>query len=186
LYSYDLITSDRDKHLSLPNSLVYNSAKGANGKIYFTDISESSDYTEVYSYDLETEELTVFASIENWLNSQPFYVDKSNNLWLGPAGYISPSGDLTRLYPEEYREEVLRSFGRSSYHTSARIFLENANGYIWFGKNRMIDNGVAWYDPISKDSCWFTDYFGNVIIDNTGTLWFEIDGSLYSNSNILK
>jgi len=178
LYKYMLNTHELERSFSLPISLVHNSAIGSNGDIYFTNSDEDNQRMNIYRLSPEVSDIVIFTEIDRWQNRHPLFVDRGSNLWLGPALVIAPDRSISILYPEGYQEEVVRSVG-SSYHGSPVIITESSNGLIWLRKNRMIDNGIAWYDPVTGNSCWFTDYFGNVVEDDSGNIWFEIDGGLF-------
>ena len=63
--------------------------------------------------------------------------------------------------------------------------MESTDGRIWFHIARSdewktIRSGTAWFDPVTREGCWFTSEAGPLAEDPAGNLWLLIDGVLYS------
>lgn len=183
LFSYDSSTSQIERHISIPDYRIASPLLGFDGNIYYIKehgLSETYRNNIIFMYDPEENIVSKLDSPDElWPHAFSMIFDHADNLWLSSVGWRGSDGEWHLLYPEPI--EYFKSRGRpdSFLWANAEIILESSNNYIWFSKNRDVDKGLAWYDPTTGNSCWFTNIDTNIIEDSHGIMWVVADRSLY-------
>jgi hypothetical protein len=70
------------------------------------------------------------------------------------------------------------------YYSPPDPFLESSDGRVWFRIDRSGDwhtlrSGIAWFNPATREGCWFTNEGTQIQEDPQQNLWMVINDTLY-------
>jgi hypothetical protein len=139
----------------------------------------------VFQYTISTDEIKrVDLPHEKFFSVR--LIDGAGNLWLNDAyAWRTPEGDWQTFHPAPYKYwwyQEIRQYWR--YYSPPDPFLESFDGRIWFRIDRSNDGknlrtGIAWFDPNTKEGCWFTSESARILEDLQHNLWMVVNGELY-------
>lgn len=179
-----LINEEMLKRADIPEFKVWQSLLAPDGNIYFKTLDDKSEEgIKIYQYSPQTDEIIIFTILkDSWPKNGDIFMDSSNRLWFGAVGYLTEDGTwhLLQTNVDEYFENRKGQF--FFLWDSAEAFMESSNGYIWFWKYRVIDNGMAWYNPQAGEGCAFTNMVNPspvLIEDAYKNIWLSFNNKLF-------
>ena len=180
LYRYDPNSGETMKKADIPDEILYFFNYCKDGNIYYFS------YTDIFNPEIkmnkfspESDQSTLFATIESGSIGVGMVMDHMNRIWLGTLSMVDVNGNQTILHPDYEKDMEMRSRPEGEYWTTPRVHLETSNGNLWFTKSRYVDKGTAWYNPETDEGCWFTTFTGIVYEDKNHQLWFLAGDRLY-------
>lgn len=182
IYSYDLDKKIIVSHAEIIDLDVSAATLAPNGTIYFKRefIQAAIQEDEIFQFNPKTGKITsIEIPDEPWPSISFMKADQHGRLWLNAVGWREQDGTwhLMHQNTEDYFENIYT--GQGYRWGSPEIILESSNGYLWFKKPTAPNNGTAWFDPVTGDSCWFTNVDAYVVEDADQNLWLVADGKLY-------
>ena len=183
IYSYNPITQESKKHITLPDIDMSHLAEAAfspDGNIYYLSF-EPNVFTNnniwLYRFELATETVERIAiKLEPWPLTSTIFADHSGRLWFGAVGWLEPD----RTWYQMLRSSIFITnvvwSGMEHRWKSPEILMESSDNRLWFKSD---ENGLVWLDPAKEEWCWFTTYRSNIVEDQLHNLWMIADGKLY-------
>lgn len=186
IYSYEPATREITRHVDIsPGFLSHVLFTPENGIFFIIEIFEHSEQP-IFRYSPQTRELEVYGETVSGIGydrSSGLLMDSLEQLWLGSYGWLDKNGvwhlihrDLDPELNPDLEDPGL--FIHSSITTT--IFYESTNGYIWFLKHWESTEGMAWLDPKTGESCWFTNVNGFIQEGPGQIMWLLLDDKLIS------
>lgn len=113
------------------------------------------------------------------------YLDSNHRLWTGIFGWFDQELKWHSFHPEigQYLN-VDKTMALWRYFLPPSVIFESSDGRLWFSipKNPGTINlrsGMAWFDPKTKDGCWFSSEGTRLVEDRDKILWMVANKSLY-------
>jgi hypothetical protein len=152
-----------------------------------------SDFDTTYEYDAQKNTLTTLDVPYAEGRPTAAFVDSGGKLWSASSLWYRPPGERVQsFHPRPFLYwwyQVLLDKWR--YYIPPSPFTETSDGRIWFETERssnwkVLRSGMAWFDPSTREGCWFTSETGPLEEDSEGNLWLLIDGALYGNEDAIE
>ncbi|MCK4829667.1 hypothetical protein KA005_78815 [bacterium] len=186
IYSYDPNSGIIEKHMDISDygsisSITFSSL----GYIYLDTYGETG---VIYKFDTNSDK-AVPIKLPKGANLHVSFIDQYNQLWLSDSYSwrdIYLKWNIMHPWPilYWYHQEISQDW---RYYSPPDPFFESSDGRIWFINRGTGEiplglkiNGVAWFNPVTNEGCWFTSEDGNILEDNNKTLWMVVDKKLYS------
>lgn len=187
LYTYLPEKGEIEKKVNIPEFEVWKPFLAPNGNFYYRMLDNNPEEgIKIFQYSTQADEIIVYTILkDSWPKDGDIFMDSSNRLWFGAAGFLAEDGtwNLLQTNVDKYFENRK---GQYFYlWDTPNIIMESSNGIIWFEKFREIDNGMAWYDPQTGVGCMFTNLITlqpNLLEDDFHTMWMVVYGKLYKYS----
>jgi len=190
IYSYDPNIRIVVRHADLSQYKNIGTATfDQNGNIFFTQrlLSETLEPEGILEFNPATESIKALEiSEETWLVPGNILVDESGRLWLDAFGFQEPNGIWITLNPRmrDFVKKIVQEDLWTEYYPPS-IFMESSDGRLWFGIGRSREKpnfrtGIAWFNPETKEGCWFTSEGSNIVEDPQHRLWMVVDNNLYT------
>lgn len=187
LYSFNPSTQKSEKHLSLPNGLIYaGPVITRDGIIWF--YSGGSE-RQLLTYLPTTRQVQPHLGLPNldelghiWI----LFVDRNGRLWLDNKGWLEFQGSASPVWYKLIPSPVFltdngwfQSLGDgapSRYGWELPLAIsQSSNGWYWF----TTFHGTIRLDPVKEEWCLFTTGSSPVVEDENGNLWIVVFGKLY-------
>lgn len=189
IFSYDPSINEVKRHASLakfPKIMQLDLA--TDGSILFRVLT--TEYTlhdgQIFRYIPKTDEIKpIILPQEPWPAPNSILIDQLGRLWLGVFGWQEPTGEWKPLHPKiDDFIPLNRDSSLWQYYQPPSVFMESSDGRMWFSIPRSDEwktfrSGIAWYDSIKNEGCWFTSEGFNVAEDSHNNIWLIADGSIY-------
>lgn len=192
VYNFDPATQQLNRLASLEEyETLTDLAYDQNNEVFFSAYVPGGQTVlrATLQYNLSTNELADI-SPSKMPTSYVSLVDLEGNLWLGNSyGYRTPKGNWTRIHPEPIKFWWHMDFLDDwRYYVPPRPVQQTSDGRIWFVINRSqewktLRSGIAWFDPNTKEGCWFTSEGAQIVEDSQQNLWVIIENTLYKYSS---
>ncbi len=191
IYSYNPASQEVARHAELSEfDAIHQIALAPDGSIYFTSYGAQDVHYlqdgQIFQFLPATGEIKpVEIPRQRWPPVAWILVDHSGRLWLDTFGWREPDGEWHRFHPQMSRFMRVNAFlDLWKYYWPPRVFLESSDGRLWFRIDRSSDQrayktGIAWYDPETREGCWFTSEGTNIFEDGRQVLWLATAGKLY-------
>jgi hypothetical protein len=186
IYSYDPETQEIEKHINIPGEEEYDILEArisGSGKIYFLSyrgfvyahINGNGNFM-LTKFDPVTSLVEQFSlPLLPWPPAYHLFVDRSERIWFGTAGWLDPDGTWYQMFPSPIFLTNIRFSGLDYRWQSPTIELESKDGRIWMKSA----NGLVWLDPDEEKWCWCSSRSSNIFEDVDGNLWIVADNKLY-------
>jgi hypothetical protein len=185
IYSYDPITDNLEKHISIGEKEIGGAVVMPDGKIYIYalryeyTIDGAGDALFLYSPTDETLDQVRYY-LERNDHAINLYIDKNDRLWMGSNGWMEPDGTWYQTVKSPLfiraNGELL---GDHFYHYfPPNIEFETSDGLLWFTGRGGIRGGTYSVDFGNEEWCWVSTS-SNTIMDDGGNLWMVVDDKLY-------
>lgn len=186
IFSYDPSLSIVTRHVSLVNfPKIKQLTLAMDGSILFQ--VQTGEYTlrdgQIYRYQPKTDEVkSILLPQERWPATNSILTDHTGRLWLGVFGWQEPNGEWKPLHPKmDEFIQLNQNLPLWQYYQPPSVSMESSDGRMWFSIPRSTEwktlrSGIASYDPISNEGCWFTSEGFNVAEDSNKTIWLIADG----------
>ncbi|WP_420631777.1 hypothetical protein [Candidatus Leptofilum sp.] len=138
-------------------------------------------------FSFSKDKLTEIDLPENEYYQGISFVDNSGNFWLTDGyGWRKPDGNWHRLHPDPliWRWQTV-ALNNWRFYSPPDPFMETSDGRIWFriyrsNQWKTLRSGIAWFEPVTKEGCWFTSEGAQIIEDDQHRLWMVVENTLYS------
>lgn len=180
IYTFDPLHQQLKRHSSLeeyrtPSDLVHD----PNRHIFFHTLGAT------YQYTIATEKITEIDTPNETLLGIKL-VDHAGNLWMNDGyGWQAPEGEWQTLHPDPINYWWYQDVGAYwRYYSPPDPFFESSDGRIWFrayrsNEGNTLRSGMAWFDPTTREGCWFTTEGAQIVEDTQQNLWMVINNVLY-------
>lgn len=192
IYRYNPVNNFEisERVITLPDYWIREAVLSPDGSIFYEIDSDKGKYT----FSAPEGSLHQFTPQENvivdlQLPSDPIplfwglLVDHLGQLWLGSSAYRDTNEVWHIIHPDaEWYMEYAYSGNLTYIWAPPEPILESSDGRLWFTRfadTRTVD-GMAWYNPDTREGCQFTNYFSpSIVEDNLQQLWVVLDNKLY-------
>ncbi|MCB8937644.1 MAG: hypothetical protein H6655_04460 [Ardenticatenaceae bacterium] len=186
VYNFDPATQQLNRLASLEGYATFGDlASDFKNEVFFDADDAQTISGTVLQYKISTNQLAE-VSLSKMPGSYVSLVDLEGNLWLGNSyGYRTPKGNWTRIHPEPIKFWWHMDFLDDwRYYVPPHPVQQTSDGRIWFVINRSqewktLRSGIAWFDPNTKEGCWFTSEGAQIVEDSQQNLWVIIENTLY-------
>ena len=113
------------------------------------------------------------------------YIDNDQQLWTGIFGWFDKDFTWNAFHPEIDQYVVVdKTIALWRYFLPASLIFESSDGRLWFAipsnsGSANLRSGMAWFDPITKEGCWFSSQGTRIVEDGDQSLWMTAGQSLY-------
>jgi hypothetical protein len=191
IYSYQPDTQRIIKHVSLADyGEILHATISSDGSIYFRNrtFQEGLELEDgqIYQYFPAIEAIEpVHLPGGKWPKARNILADSQGRLWLGVYGWKEPDGTWITFHPKMKAFLFLnRNLPLWRYYTPPSVLTQSSDGRLWFliprsSQWKTLRSGLAWYDPLTNQGCWFTSEGYNVAEDTHKTMWLVAEDKLY-------
>ena len=190
VYNFDPSTQELNRFASLEGyKTLGDLAFDFKNEVFFNAYGGQTVLRPALQYDLSTNELSE-VSLSKMPTSSVSLVDSEGNLWLGNSyGYRTPDGNWQRVHPNPinfwWHYDFLDDWVA---YVPPHPVQQTSDGRIWFVINRSqewktLRSGIAWFNPNTKEGCWFTSEGAQIEEDSQQNLWGIIENTLYKYSS---
>lgn len=192
IYSYEPVSQTVTRQADLSGyKNVGTIILARNGNLYFTQRLPSSKLEQgrILEFIPSTKEIKQMdLPQETWLDPGNILLDRSGRLWLDAFGWRETDGTWQKLQPN--MRDFVKKIGDEglwTYYYPPTVFFESSDGRLWFGIGRSRDKnnfrtGIAWFNPQTKEGCWFTSEASSIVEDPQHRLWMIANNNLYTYS----
>jgi len=193
IYRYDSVNNPEisERVITLPDYWITEAVLSPEGSIFYEIDSDKGKYTfsapegSLYEF-IPQENIVVDLELPN--DPIPLFwgllVDHLGQLWLGSSACRDTNKIWHIIHPDaEWYMEYAYSGNMTYVWIPGNLILESSDGRLWYTRftdtGRKVD-GMAWYNPNTREGCQFTTYFSpSIIEDHLQQIWVVLDNKLY-------